>query len=229
MDPTKRTNFSVESAVCCNSAEAACPVSLPPRPGRNSTQDAFLFTHDPDRKRTNMTKCNVTSHGTEMEMHACCPVVESSRKFKTLGFETRTSPLGHPEFHWLMGWPYGGFGYMLSKGLLRAIGRDNWEECARRIPCEHADQQVTTCIFNHGFLPTIVRYNMNHGPDNVIRKEPWKRLSQAAGLKTQYKKTVVQIPSRACHAKGGICGKRDVRPNAPGNGRAGGCACHLPD
>jgi hypothetical protein len=31
-------------------------------------------------------------------------------------------------------------GYFLSAGLMRAIGRSNWQNCIERIPCENADQ-----------------------------------------------------------------------------------------
>lgn len=53
-------------------------------------------------------------------------------------------------------WPYGGLGYILSRGLLRAIGREEWEQCTRRFPCQNADQRVSVCVFNAGY--TVSRF-----------------------------------------------------------------------
>ena len=32
-------------------------------------------------------------------------------------------------YHWNEGWPYGGYGYFLSAGLMRDLGRDHWRGC----------------------------------------------------------------------------------------------------
>ena len=69
----------------------------------------------------------------------------------------RTSKRGHPEYNMNELWPYGGLGYILSRGLLRAIGREEWEQCTRRFPCQNADQRVSVCVFNAGY--TVSRFN----------------------------------------------------------------------
>ena len=222
-----KEQFSAESATCCFSATAACPVKLPPRPGRNSTNEAFVFIRDPAKKRNDVIKCNSSLHGVkDKDVFACCPVVEAPREFQDLGFETQTSNLGRSEYHWLHGWPYGGFGYILSKGLLRSIGRDNWEECARRVPCNHADQLVTMCVFNHGFLPTIIRYNMGHGPANILTgtgRSNFIRLAQSPDFNFTLGEKSVRMPITSCGAKGGVCGQRMT-----GDEKEKECPCHLP-
>ena len=35
---------------------------------------------------------------------------------------------------------------------MRAVGRESWAQCAVKIPCFNADQRVSTCVFNHGFM-----------------------------------------------------------------------------
>ena len=82
----------------------------------------------------------------------CCPVAPASAEFAARGYPLRyDSAKGTPLYHWNEGWPYGGTGYFLSRGLMRAVGREGWERCVHAIQCENADQRVSVCVFNHGF------------------------------------------------------------------------------
>jgi hypothetical protein len=70
------------------------------------------------------------------------------------GFPFRASPHGATRMHFAHLWPFGRTGYILSRGLLRALGPDYWERCMHHLPCFNADQRVATCILNGGFALT---------------------------------------------------------------------------
>ena len=67
------------------------------------------------------------------------------------GYPYRAHPHGSYRPHFLMMWPYGGNGYVLSRGLLREIGREYLKECIERIQCGNADMRLMTCILNKGY------------------------------------------------------------------------------
>jgi hypothetical protein len=66
-------------------------------------------------------------------------------------------------------WPYGGATYAISKAMLHAVGRSNWEKYMYRLQCTNADINVMTTIFNAGY--SIHQYdhvfNQNFAPHHV--------------------------------------------------------------
>ena len=44
--------------------------------------------------------------------------------------------------------PYGGMGYVLSRGLLDAIPRATWEKCMYAMQCANADHRLMNCVLN---------------------------------------------------------------------------------
>jgi hypothetical protein len=55
-------------------------------------------------------------------------------------------------------WPFGGEAYVLSRGLLRALGRDYWAHCMQALQCANADHRVMTCVLNAGYSLTSVGF-----------------------------------------------------------------------
>jgi hypothetical protein len=50
--------------------------------------------------------------------------------------------------------PYGGAGYVVSRGMIESVGIKEWRKCMYRIQCANADTRVMTCIFNAGYTLT---------------------------------------------------------------------------
>lgn len=71
-----------------------------------------------------------------------------------LGFPYKTDPQGSYRPHFSLLWPYGGAGYILSRGMLDAIRRDHWEKCMYAFQCANADHRVMACVLNAGFSLT---------------------------------------------------------------------------
>ena len=59
--------------------------------------------------------------------------------------------------HFAAMWPYGGASYLISRGMLEAIGHAAWEQCLYRIQCGNADVRIMQCLFNNGFSLHKVR------------------------------------------------------------------------
>lgn len=88
------------------------------------------------------------------------------------GFPWRVDGDGSYRPHFAKLWPYGGAGYLLSRGLLDAIPAAHWEACMRVFParaspvagrhsprryklqCANADHRVMTCVLAAGFSLT---------------------------------------------------------------------------
>lgn len=71
------------------------------------------------------------------------------------GFPYRLDGDGTVRPHFVDMWPYGGGGYVLSRGLLDAIPRRHWAEtCLYAHQCANADQRVMTCVLAAGFSVT---------------------------------------------------------------------------
>jgi hypothetical protein len=64
--------------------------------------------------------------------------------------------------HYAHMYPYGGAGYVVSKGMIETMGRSAWEQCMYRIPCSGGDNRIMTCILNHGFSLTSFRLSVAH-------------------------------------------------------------------
>ena len=61
--------------------------------------------------------------------HFCCPV-SPARRAPRCGFPYALDPArGTPPYPFVRAWVFGGDGYVLSAGLLRAVGRARWAEC----------------------------------------------------------------------------------------------------
>mmetsp|Transcript_21806 Transcript_21806/g.49325 ORF Transcript_21806/g.49325 Transcript_21806/m.49325 type:complete len:500 (-) Transcript_21806:190-1689(-) len=76
----------------------------------------------------------------------------------------RASAAGPFRPHFAEMWPFGGEGYVLSRGLLNALGKEYWEQCMLALQCANADHRVMTCVLNAGFsLSTMGRFpSMRH-------------------------------------------------------------------
>lgn len=48
------------------------------------------------------------------------------------------------------GFPYGGVGMVLSKGLLKKMPSDKWKDCAEKLQCGPGDFRTATCVQNTG-------------------------------------------------------------------------------
>ena len=83
--------------------------------------------------------------------HFCCPVSPSGAARAAAGFPyALDTARGTSPYSFVRAWVFGGDGYVLSAGLLRAVGRARWAECDALLVCGNADQRVTTCVFDHG-------------------------------------------------------------------------------
>jgi hypothetical protein len=58
--------------------------------------------------------------------------------------------------------PYGGAGYVVSKGIIEAMGRASWEKCMYGIQCHNADKRIMTCILNAGYTLTAFSLPVDH-------------------------------------------------------------------
>ena len=134
-----------------NQYEACCPVQV--REGASPTQ------HGPWSVATALMKC------LHFQDVSAIKNAQAADRFRNNGFDAVTRPPsegGRPENHWVNGWPYGGFGYVLSRGMLDHIGRDEWEQCSRRIACQNADQRVMQCVFNSGYTLSQLTLKSSH-------------------------------------------------------------------
>lgn len=71
------------------------------------------------------------------------------------GYPYRYDEKGEDKPHFAYLWPYGGATYVLSRGMLQAIGREVWESCMYRIQCNNADQRIMTCVLNQGYSVSL--------------------------------------------------------------------------
>ena len=85
----------------------------------------------------------------------CCPVSRgaSDANRTAAGFPyALDTEHGESPYSFVRAWVFGGDGYVLSAGLLAAIGRPRWKECDEMLLCGNADMRVVTCVFNSGFM-----------------------------------------------------------------------------
>ena len=101
----------------------------------------------------------------KMRFDPYCCRSETWREGVKYGFPYRASPNGSSAFQFMELWPFGGDGFLLSRGLLKAIDRNFWLSCMNKLQCANADQRVFTCVLNAGFsmtrieaLPTIIHH-----------------------------------------------------------------------
>mmetsp|Transcript_20313 Transcript_20313/g.63818 ORF Transcript_20313/g.63818 Transcript_20313/m.63818 type:complete len:350 (-) Transcript_20313:134-1183(-) len=102
------------------------------------------------------------------------------------GFPFRTDPDGPYRPHFSLLWPYGGAGYILSRGLLDAIARDYWQHCLYGFQCANADHRVMACVLNAGFsltrhlggIPGIRHHISPSGIPKGVAAQPPKRHRQ---------------------------------------------------
>ncbi|KAJ8600191.1 hypothetical protein CTAYLR_001974 [Chrysophaeum taylorii] len=71
------------------------------------------------------------------------------------GFPFRVHPRGPYRPHFSLLWPYGGLGYIVSRGMLDVIPRDHWQQCMYGFQCANADHRVMACVLNAGFSLTL--------------------------------------------------------------------------
>ena len=149
---------------CCTDAKAPCPVTPPPRANNSFSTykiDATSFTAGRAAGagflRHPCLEVGKGGPAGASKWDRCCPIARAPAEFDAAGYAYRyDDQAGAVAYHWNEGWPYGGLGYFLSRGLMRAVGRESWAQCAVKIPCFNADQRVSTCVFNHGYSVTRI-------------------------------------------------------------------------
>jgi len=107
-----------------------------------------------DSTRESFVPYQTCTNGTKPDAYCCraSPWPEGIN----FGYPFRYHPEGSYRPHFAMMWPYGGLGYVLSRGLLDAIPRETWQMCMYGLQCANADHRVTTCVLNAGFSITKV-------------------------------------------------------------------------
>lgn len=115
------------------------------------------------------------------------------------GYPYRVDGDGAFRPHFAKLWPYGGAGYVLSRGLLDAIPRPHWEHCMYALQCANADHRVMTCVLAAGYsvtrhgdrIPGIVHHVRGQsGHENVLNSH------QRAHLHADHPNMVAMTKSR---------------------------------
>jgi len=103
-------------------------------------------------------------------------------------------------------WPYGGQAYVLSRGLLNAIGRDYWAHCMSALQCANADHRVMTCVLNAGYsLTSVGRFpTLSHHAQAPASADDkcWSSYTVKQGWSNVfplYRLTRTLFPSKAMH------------------------------
>lgn len=141
---------------CCRSLDKPCRVHLDEANGTqavfkyNMTTDSFYLDH----------YC-----GNDLSWECC-----KTRPWPegvSVHYPMRLAKNGTYTPHFAHMWPYGGFGYAISRGMLETVGKEHWERCMYGIQCSNADMRIMTCILNAGYAAT--RFPLNgiaHGQTN---------------------------------------------------------------
>mmetsp|Transcript_5771 Transcript_5771/g.8203 ORF Transcript_5771/g.8203 Transcript_5771/m.8203 type:complete len:397 (-) Transcript_5771:37-1227(-) len=140
--PCVKTNTNLSSWSCCTDPSKSCRVNLygPQAQWKYSESHKSFLPHP----------CQ--DHAVS---NYCCRTKPWPQGIN-YGFPFRIDPDGPYRPHFSLLWPYGGLGYVLSRGLLDSISRESWQQCMYGLQCANADHRVMTCVLNAGF--SLTRY-----------------------------------------------------------------------
>jgi|MDSY01.1.fsa_nt_gb hypothetical protein len=127
---------------CCYSHRKACRV-----PPADSSSHQYLYSF-------NYTSGTIAAPKVCTELNRWCCRSAPWPEGAPLGYPYRAHPFGPYRPSFLRMWPYGGAGYVLSRGMLRELGRGGLLECINKLQCGNADHRITQCLFNRGFSIT---------------------------------------------------------------------------
>lgn len=132
---------------CCLDTSKPCIAHVPPPSTQEKDgQKAGIYIYD--EKTDNMVLKRYC--GDDEISPWCCRTGRWPEK-KFQGYPYKLDRQGSYCPHFAAMWPYGGSTYIISRGMLAAIGHDKWEECVYRFQCGNADVRVMQCLFNNGF------------------------------------------------------------------------------
>ena len=111
-------------------------------------------------------------------------------------------------FHWAKGhYPYGGAGWIVSRGLLRTPGnsarlrgdigstpREHWLQCAKAARCQPPDMGISTCVLNAGFAIAAVPPHILPTTSSSLKSthaDPRQSIGSDIYLKTMKPGTIV--------------------------------------
>ena len=137
--PCRKTNAG-ERWSCCTDARRPCLAKV------SGPQAVWAYN-----KSTKSLEPQVCEDG--VSTNYCCRTTKWPEGAAS-GYPYRIDGDGEYLPHFAKLWPYGGAGYALSRGLLDAIPRDHWQECAYALQCANADHRVMTCVLAAGFSLT---------------------------------------------------------------------------
>ena len=142
-----RNTSSPSAWSCCLNTSQPCRAHVPPpatlTPGG---QKAGVYMYD---AHSNSMVLQRYCGDNEISPVCCRTGPWPEKKFQSYPF--KLDPQGSYCPHFAAMWPYGGKTYIMSRGMLEAIGHDKWEECLYRIQCGNADVRIMQCLFNNGF------------------------------------------------------------------------------
>lgn len=73
----------------------------------------------------------------------CCNVQKQTCRPTLSKLDFYSKGLSRPRI-----WPYGGYGYAISKSLLNLISSQDWEHCERKLLRSGGDVRVASCIYS---------------------------------------------------------------------------------
>lgn len=138
-----RDTSSPSQWTCCKDTSKPCLANI------SSPFQSAHFQYNSSTKTMSPIDCNDPSA-------RCCEVVSWPEGISH-GFPFRLRQKGDVDAPTTFStssiqlWPYGGSTYALSKSMLQAVGRDNWERFMYRLQCDNADINVMNAVLNTGY------------------------------------------------------------------------------
>jgi hypothetical protein len=150
---------------CCTNPNKACIANIIPTITSSVPVKQNVYKYDESAKSMVVDY----SCADDMLSLECCKS-QPWNKGINYGFPYRTSINGTYRPHFVNMHPIGPATYVVSRAMIDAIGRKNWERCVYALQCHNAEVRVMTCVLNYGYSLThfpLLNAHVTHSVHSV--------------------------------------------------------------